>query len=277
MKRFASLCRIAGMLAVFFVGLVMFQVRQLYFPEAAPLSALLPASESSEQSRAWPSADAFRALLFEPADTVIGTVVVFHGNAGHAGHRLFYVDALQPLGWRVLLAEYPGYGPRDGRLGEDSLVADAADTLVEARRRFGPLVVLGESLGAGVAAAAIARTGDSGIAGLVLITPWDTLPEVAAHHYGGLPRWLLDRLLRDRYDSIGHLRGFRGPATVVLASDDAVVPAARGHALFAALGAAARLRIVEGAGHNDWPDRVDARWWRELMVPYRSPAAAAVD
>ena len=50
-----------------------------------------------------------------------GTAIVFHGNAGHAGHRAYYARALTPLGLRVILAEYPGYGPRAGQPGEQAL------------------------------------------------------------------------------------------------------------------------------------------------------------
>jgi hypothetical protein len=35
-----------------------------------------------------------------------------------------------------------------------------------------------------------------------------------------------------------------------------------GVALHAALGGPKQLMQIEGAGHNDWPGRVDAVWWR---------------
>ena len=25
------------------------------------------------------------------------------------------------------------------------------------------------------------------------------------------------------------------------------------------------LRVIEASGHNDWPDRVDATWWRSAV------------
>ena len=65
----------------------------------------------------------------EPAPPARGTVVVFHGNAGHVGHRAFYAAIFTRLGWRVILAEYPGYGPRGGQVGERPLVEDAEQTL----------------------------------------------------------------------------------------------------------------------------------------------------
>jgi pimeloyl-ACP methyl ester carboxylesterase len=209
-----------------------------------------------------------------------GTLVVFHGNAGHAGHRGFYGELVDGLGLRLILAEYPGYGPRAGELGEASLVADAAATVELARRDFGasgPLILFGESLGAGVAAAACARVGHAGIAGLVLATPWDRLENVAAHHYPWLPRPLLSLFLRDRYDSVAHLAGWSGPSAVIVVERDRIVPAESGRALFAALAGDKRLRVVAGADHNDWMARVGPDWWRETLAPMLSRSGPTTD
>lgn len=245
-----------GVMAV--AALAWLQNHLLYFPSRATVAQL-------ERSglRAWPSAAEFRGLVAEPAGAARATAIVFHGNAGHAGHRGFYAAALLPQGLRVILAEYPGYGPRGGELGEASFVADAQQSIALAQRLYGaPLIVIGESLGAAVAAAAAPRQADS-VAALLLITPWDRLEEVAAHHYPWLP---VRSLLGDRYDSAAHLAAFGKPVAVVVAEHDHIVPARFGAALHAALPGPKRLVTVPGAGHNDWPDRVDAAWWRDALA-----------
>lgn len=235
----ASLLRIFGMLAMAGVlaaaGVTMFQDSLLYFPERAELRELA-ASPAGTRLTPWPAAGEFRGMLAEPVGGAVrGTVIVFHGNAGHAGDRLFYAEMLNPLGWRVLLAQ----------------------------RDFGATVLLGESLGAGVASAASAHVAYRGLPALLLITPWDTLTAAAAHHYPWLPvRWLL----RDRYDSAANLKGYPGRITVVVAERDSIVPATRGRALHGRLPAGQRLLSIADAGHNDWPDHVDAAWWRGLMA-----------
>ncbi len=248
----------AALVALLLGAIVLFQDRLLYFPARAGVAEMV-----SGRLAAWPSAADFRGLVAEPAGTARGTVVVFHGNAGHAGHRGGYADALNRLGLRVVLAEYPGYGPRDGRPGERSLTDDAAATLALAFRLHGaPLLVLGESLGAGVAAAAAQQQRES-VAGLMLITPWDRLANVAAVHYPFLP---VRRLLRERYDSVARLVSFDRPMVIAVAERDTVVPARLGVALHAALGGRARLEVIAAAGHNDWPLHIDAQWWERAVA-----------
>ena len=246
----------------FIIGLAMMagcsriQDSLLYFPAKAAVAEVV-----SSQLHAWPAAADFRGLVAEPATPARGTVIVFHGNAGHVGHREFYAAVLTQLGLRVILAEYPGYGPRGGRLGEHHLVKGAEQTLLRARQRYAaPLLVIGESLGAGVAAAASARH-PGRIDGLLLITPWDRLESVAAHHYGGL---LVGWFLRDRYDSVSNLASYDRPVVVAIAERDDIVPARFGLALYESLSAPKQLKLMGGAGHNDWVQAIDEAWWREV-------------
>ena len=238
-------------------GVWLIQERLLYLPERIEIAA----AESAEL-RAWPSRDEFRGLIAEPRGAVTATVIVFHGNAGHAGQREYYRWALTDLGVRVILAEYPGYGPRPGRPNERTLVADGGETVALARRLYGePLILVGESLGAGVAAA-VAATHAGDLAGLVLLTPWDRLASVAAHHYPWLP---VRMLLRDRYDSRGNLASFAQPVLVAVAERDSIVPARYGTALFESLTGPKRLEVIAGAEHNDWHERLDVGWWPRAL------------
>lgn len=265
-----TLRRLAGaalpLLALLLAPLLMIaalQNRLLYYPSVAGIADVLAETRPAGLV-AWPSAADFRGLVAHPSNAAArATVVVLHGNAGHAGHRDFYVPPLTRLGARVILAEYPGYGPRGGEPGEATLVADAVASVRRAHADFGaPVLLLGESLGAGVAAAVAREAGDV-VAGVLLATPWDSLASVARHHYRWLPVGLL---LRDRYDSGTNLAGYRGRVSVVVAADDEVVPARFGRALFDALpDGRKQLTVIAGALHNDWFDRTDDAWWRAQL------------
>ena len=199
-----------------------------------------------------------------------GTAVVFHGNAGGATDRTYLADALGARGLTVVLAEYPGYAGRPGTPSEEALVADGVAVVAAAAEAFGrPLTVWGESLGAGVAAGVLART-DVPVAGAVLITPWATLPDVAAGHYPWLP---VRALLRDRYDSVANLRAWGGPVGVAIAERDAVIPPHHAERLAAAVGAT--VWRFSGAGHNTWPARPEAAWWDAAVALTTAPTAGA--
>src|SRR2546425_7253207 len=247
--------RLAIACLIVFAGIAMFQDRLLYFPDKASLADMI-----SGGLRAWPGPQDFRGLVAEPTGPARGTVIVFHSNAGHAGHRAFYVKPLTRLGLRVILAEDPGYGPRGGAPGEQNMVGDAEQTIALAHRLYGaPLLLIGESLGAAVAAAAGVRQRDKTV-GLLLITPWDRLENIGAHHYPWLPG---KGLLRDRPDRGTPLASFGRPILVAVAERDSIVPARFGSALYESLSEPKRLSILKAAEHNDWPGRVDDAWWSE--------------
>jgi uncharacterized protein len=238
------------------------QRRMIYAPESSR-----PAEDAvlAMGLRVWAAADGdFRGFVstVDPSPPSKGTVVAFHGNAGSAWQRDYFIRALQPLGYRVILAEYPGYGGRPGETSETAFVEDAIDTVKKARAAFGaPIFLLGESMGCGVAAAAAACP-DTDASGLILITPWDSLADLAQTHYWYLPARILTI---DRFDSVRNLQSFNRPVAVAIAKKDTVVPNRHSLRLYNSITAPKRLWEFPDAGHNSWPTEADARWWREAM------------
>ena len=193
-----------------------------------------------------------------------GTALVFHGNAGWAGDRLYYLPPLLARGYRVVLAEYPGYGMRSGQPTVEGVLAFADRAVTAASLTWpGDLLIVGESLGAGVAAH-VAVQHEARIKGIVLITPWDSLRTLARVHYPWLPASLL---LKHPMDSIAALRSFRKPIAVLVADRDDIVGAAGGLTLAREL-AVARLVRLPDSGHNDWLGAMTLRHWDELLSPF---------
>jgi len=236
----------------------------LHHPEGIELPAALALARELRLAP-WPDAAQPRGWLRSVPDAARGTVILFHGNGGHALHRDWYADMLQQHGYRTLLAEYPGYGHRGGSKDEASLAGEAAEMISALGRAFpGPLLVVGESLGAGVAAAALAKAGvASGVSGVLLITPWDSLMNVASHYY---PRALAGLVLRDRYDSVPNLAGYAGPKLVMIAGRDSIIPAELGRKLFADLMPPKKLVELPGVDHNDWMGAMNVAQWREILA-----------
>lgn len=254
---------VGGFYLLIVLATYLFQRRLLYLPDRGR-----PSSAQLEQLglRFWPAdTNEYRALISvdNPPDSIRSTVIVFHGNAGAAWHRHYYIDALGKRGLNVLLAEFPGYGGRDGAMSETAFVKDAGMILKRAYREFGdPLYLWGESMGCGVVAA-LAADPLVPIEGLILLTPWDTLGDLAQRHYPFLPARYL---LKDRYNNLENLKDFDKPVAVLVAEYDQVIPNPHSLRLYKSLNAPKRLWTFEGAGHNTWPVAPDALWWDEVVA-----------
>jgi pimeloyl-ACP methyl ester carboxylesterase len=238
------------------------QYNMLYYPSTnVPSGAELAA----RRIQFWPSGpDGYRGFIGTAAiPKAKGTLIVFHGNAGTAADRIDYTDALGALGYRVILAEYPKYGRREGALGEKAFVADAQATVRMAAETYGgPLFLLGESLGCAVAAG-VTRDKSLRIEGILLITPWDTLAAVSKSHFPWLP---VSLFLKDRYDNGENLRLFPGRIGIVAAERDTIVPSRHARALYQALPGSKKMWTITGADHNDWLDFINLSRWREWML-----------
>jgi uncharacterized protein len=242
-------------------ALFVFQRKLLYQAPTCSLDALAKAAEE-EALRPWPALDTYRGLLAEPSVPVRGTILHLHGNAGSAQDWSDFRHAMQPLGYRLILLEYPGYGARSGSPSEAVLVADAATSVRLARTEFGgPLFLFGESLGSGVAAATAAAVGRD-VDGVLLATPWDALPHVAQHTFWFLPvAWLV----RDRFDSVRNLERYTGPVSVVMAGHDELIPNHCTRRLYDSLHGPKQLSYIGPATHSGWRDFTNEIFWQDTM------------
>jgi pimeloyl-ACP methyl ester carboxylesterase len=171
--------------------------------------------------------------------------LMMHGNAGQAAHRDYILGCVGPAD-SVFVLEYPGYGSRSGSPSRDSF-NDAAAVAYRKLREEHPGVfigVIGESIGSGPACSLAAERQPPDA--IVLITPFDTLVSVAGKLMPFLPvRWLL----KDKWDNVQALRGYRGPVIVYGAEFDTVIPVMHAKTLAQAVGA--RFELMQ-SGHNDW-------------------------
>lgn len=146
----------------------------------------------------------------------------------------------------VYLVPYRGYGASEGTPNEADLLEDALAVFdqVHARQPAAPIVVIGRSLGSGVASYVASRRP---VAKLALVTPFDSMADVAQAHYPWLPvRWLV----QDRYESKRYLAKYTGPILVIRAGKDQVIPAANTDRLIAALPKTPQIVELPNADHN---------------------------
>ena len=196
----------------------------IYYPQTQGMDAAL-AGATRRGGDSWLDANGDWLGWHRGATGATRRVLVMHGNAGQSLDRQYWSDlflGLEQSGpWDVYILEYPGYGPRDGHPEEQALrnaALQAVDQLQAARRE--PLLLLGESLGSGVASQVVAARPDA-VAGLVLVTPFSSLVAVARYHLPFLP---VSLLMRDRYDNLEQLAAYEGPMVIITGSKDLTVP-----------------------------------------------------
>lgn len=169
---------------------------------------------------------------------------------------------MEKQGYRVILAEYPGYAARNGAPSEQTLIADGIQTAKQALNDFGgPLFLWGESLGSGVVSG-IVRSGQVPVKGIVLVTPFNSMADVAQHHYWFfLAKWLI----RDKFDNIENLEDYSGNTAILLAEQDELIPNQYSLKLFESLHHRKKLWTFNNAGHNTLPLNQELPWWQDVM------------
>ena len=174
-------------------------------------------------------------------------LLYFGGNAEEVSWMIDAVGAEFP-GASWLLMDYRGYGLSGGSPSEKALVADALALYDHAAKLPGVnpkrIYALGRSLGSGVA---VALAAERPLAGIILVTPFDSLAAVAKRYYWYLP---VDWMLKHRFDSIARAPQLRTPLLCLIAERDEVIPAAHAERLFESWGGAKRKVVLTGAGHN---------------------------
>jgi len=145
----------------------------------------------------------------------------------------------------MYLMNYRGYGGSTGEPGEEALYADGLALFDMARAGHPGVSIIGRSLGSGIATY-IASKRD--VSKLVLVTPFDSLVNVAALHY---PVYPVSIMLRDKYDSISRVVDINAKTLVLVANNDRVVGASHGHKLAAAFPATQVVKhVLPNDGHN---------------------------
>jgi uncharacterized protein len=255
------LLAVGVLFSLFAVAVLFFQRRLIYFPttlsieaseQAAATQGLLPWRTTRGQIIGW----------HMPATGLSKcAVLVVHGNAGCALHREYFarpIHTAAPVD--VFVLEYPGYGAREGSPSLTTLFS-AADEAFDLFPTGLPIFIVGESLGAGVAAH-LARTRGERVAGLILFAPYDNLVSVAQSVMPYLPVRLL---LRDRFDPADDLKHYHGPVEFVLAGADDVIPPDSGRKLYDGYTGPKRIQTMPGARHNDIA-RQSPEWWQNIFA-----------
>ena len=216
-----------------------------------PYEPLSIATDDGERLAAW----------WIPHPSARADVVYFHGNGGNLSLWAPVLAGIQARGLNVLALDYRGYGTSTGSPSEEGLYQDAA-AIVQAHARLcapgRPVVYWGRSLGGPVAAYATTRARPDAV---ILES---TFVNKRAVLRGNPVLRLLDTFARYRFDTAGHLRGYDGPALVIHATGDTVIPFAAGRELFERLRGDKQFLELPTGDHNDVHGPSARTYWQAI-------------
>ena len=238
------------------------QERMLFYPTAPPASVASPANGAVETLRlVTPQGLGLTGWFVTSGARSAPLVLYFGGNAEDVSGVIGVADRF--AGASLLLLNYRGYGGSDGVPGESALFEDALFAFDYAARRgdVDPrrIVAIGRSLGSGVA---VYLAANRPVAGVVLVSPYDSVRALAQAAYPWLPVRLL---LKHPFDSLARAPTLRAPLLCLVAERDGVIPPAHSRRLFDAWGSVQKRWVeLRGADH----DSVDAdpRYWEEIAL-----------
>ena len=158
-----------------------------------------------------------------------------------------HLRSLFELGYDVFAFDYRGFGANAGTPTEPGLYADAMaayDYLIEAQRVPASRIILaGRSLGGAVAIDLATRKPS---AGLLLFSPIDSVPSVAAQIYPWAPA---RRLAQNQFNSVAKATTIDIPVLQFSGWPDSMMPRADARVLFDQFRGPKRF-VITGGGHH---------------------------
>ncbi|MCH7880307.1 MAG: alpha/beta hydrolase [Proteobacteria bacterium] len=231
---------LAGIYLLFLGLLYLMQRTMLYYPVPAPVNI---SAETISFDNEGVKLQGWRLNRGQPR-----ALVYFGGNAETITGNISQFKSLFS-DYTVYLVNYRGYGDSEGKPTEAALFSDALAIYDQIRQQHSSISLFGRSLGSGVAVY-LARHRQ--IDQLILLTPYDSLAEVAQTHY---PMFPARYLMKDRFDSVKYAAEITTPVLIVTAESDRVVPKKHAEILRDRLTSTkVTYRMIAGAGHNDVSD-----------------------
>jgi hypothetical protein len=235
-----TMITVVAVVALVYLGLCavlfFYQRNMIYFPQ--------PRSRNGGATTFTLPAEGAQLLVTARQATGPNALVYFGGNAEDVSYSLPSLSTAFP-DYAIYLLHYRGYGGSTGKPSETALIADALVLFDKVHVEHQNVVVVGRSLGSGVA---VHLASLRPVVRLVLVTPYDSLQELAALQFPYFPvRWLL----LDKYESSKYAEQVTAPTLIVAAEHDEVIPRSSTETLHKHFRAGvASFKVVAGTGHN---------------------------
>lgn len=249
--------------------------RRVLFPihELPNSNAQLITDAGGELIRLPFSQGEFEVAYLPPLVAVYGAkapvLVLAHGNGNIIDDWAGRMDYMRQQGFAVVLVEYPGYGRADGVPSFRSIKETMLKAYDWVERQPGidqnHIALLGRSMGGG---AVLSVLSDKDPSAVVLMSTYSSVFDLARQ------RWIPRFLVRDPFDNVSALSGYKGLAYLVHGEADKTVPISALTKLLA-VKQDAQYQIYS-TGHTDTPKDWD-EFWGEVAALLRPDRAASAD
>ena len=237
-----AVCAGYGLL-VFSVAL--FQRRLQYLPDRRHTPIAVAGLAGGEELRLRTPDGEFLVAWHFPPKRGKPTVLYLHGAAGALVKRVPRLRLFLESGFGVLAVSYRGYSGSTGKPSEAGLMQDAECAYRAARAQYeaDQIIIVGASLGTGVAVALAAK---HEARALVLLAPFFSAMDIAALRFPFLP---VGWLMRDPFRSDLAISAVRMPVLMIHGERDPVIPIRSGRRLFELANRPKTFVSVPGGGH----------------------------
>lgn len=228
-----SLLVVYGVLCI---ALYLFQRSLIYFPQ--------PRTNINDTDVINLAVDNLSLQVTTSRQNNTGAIIYFGGNAEDVSLSIPVLSSAFP-GKKIYAMHYRGYGGSEGSPSEAALIKDALFLFDEIKHNHENIIVIGRSLGSGVA---VQLASQRPAARLVLITPYDSIQNIAA---GRFPFFPIHLLLNDKFESWKFAQKISMPTTIITAEFDEVIPLKNSKELLESFPQGVAKHIVIGdTGHN---------------------------
>ncbi|MEM1287015.1 MAG: alpha/beta hydrolase [Pseudomonadota bacterium] len=195
------------------------------------------------------------AVWYHPPKSGEHTFLYLQGNAESFPEREGPFRTIIEGGYGLYAVSYRGFAGSTGKATQDGLITDALAAYDWLTEQGQTVILLGQSLGSGVAVElAVRRNVDA----VVLEVPFTAAVDVAAWLYPLLPVRLL---MKDQWRSRDIIASITAPVLIVGAELDTVIPVEQSRQLFDFASEPKSYVVLEGSGHtNTWESGI----WNEI-------------
>lgn len=242
------------------VGYMYLNQRALLFKPAGnlPDPAAVGLSEAEVISLPMSDGTSLTAWSVPAVNNDAPTVLFFHGQGGNLGDRSERMREIVDSGYGLLAPSYRGYPGSDGQPSETAFVSDGLELFDWLTGRSGAIILHGQSLGTGVAAAVAAQRPTADL--LVLEAPFTATVDVAGERYPWLP---VNLLMQDQFATRDIIDGIQVPTLIFHGTNDEIVPLHHSETLAALAEDTAQLFTIADGTHDDlWSHGL----WRRVQT-----------